>query len=291
MDALHNHELKYPIHPFLQIVVLFALTAVMGLFMGLLTPTLPNNAHLLQSLSQIAMFGISSIVLTVWFYKSPMAFLHCNIRSLPHKAQWLLWSVIIIFIATPAVDFISHWNENLHLPAAWSALETAMRETEIKSRAYLTTLLFSTTPSQLLLNLCVAALIPALCEELFFRGVLQQILQRWTQNIHLSVWITGMIFSLLHWQMFGFFPRWLLGIILGYLFAYSQTLWLSVTAHFINNAIVVVLHHLFSIRLLPVSPSNISFSTSIPIVIISASATIFILIQCYFLYTSKTEKR
>lgn len=291
LSPMHKQELRYAIHPVKQIAVLFALTIILTLCLGLFAPLLSEHQHFLQSLSQILIFGISSVVFAIWFYKTPLRFLQLDIRPLQHKAQWFLWVIIIMFIATPIVDFITQWNENLHLPEAWSAWENAMRDADAKSQTYLTSLLEAKTISKLFLNLFVVAMLPALCEELFFRGVLQQILQRWIKNIHIAIWITGLIFSLFHLQLLGFFPRWLLGIVLGYLFAFSHTIWIPIIAHFINNAILVIFHYLYSIQVLSVQPDEISFSSSTPIVIVSAVATLFILIQCYFLHTSNTEQQ
>lgn len=288
---MYEQELRYAIHPFKQIVILFALTIILTLCVGLVAPLLSNHQHLLQSLSQILVFGLGSMVFTIWFYKTPLRLLQVDLRPVKHKTQWFLWAVIIMFIATPAVDFVTQWNKNLHLPEVWSMWEVAIRQADMKSQAYLTSLLETKNLSGLSLNFFVFAILPALCEELFFRGVLQQILYRWIKNIHFSVWITGFIFSLFHLQMLGFFPRWILGVILGYLFAFSCTLWMPVIAHFLNNAIVVVFHYLYSTQVISIPPNEISFSTSIPIVIISAIATVFILIQCCFLHTSNTEQQ
>jgi len=83
------------------------------------------------------------------------------------------------------------------------------------------------------------ALAPAIFEETLFRGGLQNILQKLTRNPWISIGFTSIIFSLIHFSYYGFLPRVALGVILGLIFYYSQSIWLSIFAHFFNNAIVV----------------------------------------------------
>lgn len=58
----------------------------------------------------------------------------------------------------------------------------------------------------LLMNLFLVAATAAFVEEIFFRGALQQLLERWFRKGHLAVWVTAFIFSAIHLQFFGFFP-------------------------------------------------------------------------------------
>jgi membrane protease YdiL (CAAX protease family) len=85
----------------------------------------------------------------------------------------------------------------------------------------------------------VIALIPAIGEELLFRGVIQGSIFKNT-NIHVAVLLTSIIFSAFHLQFYGFLPRMVLGILLGYSLAWSGSLWLPVLIHFINNGAAVV---------------------------------------------------
>ena len=84
------------------------------------------------------------------------------------------------------------------------------------------------------------AILPAIGEEFLFRGVLQKLFCRLFKSDHLAIWLTAFIFSFFHFQFFGFVPRLILGLIFGYLFYWSGTLWLPVVAHFINNAVPTI---------------------------------------------------
>lgn len=92
----------------------------------------------------------------------------------------------------------------------------------------------------MILNVLIIAVIPAIGEELIFRGVFQRIFYDLFKSGHVAVWITAFVFSAIHFQFFGFVPRFILGLVFGYLFLWSGTLWLPVISHFVNNAVPVI---------------------------------------------------
>jgi membrane protease YdiL (CAAX protease family) len=87
-----------------------------------------------------------------------------------------------------------------------------------------------------ILSMFVLALVPAVFEEMLFRGSLQQIMIALTRNAFAGILITGIFFSAVHLSYYGFLPRLFLGMMLGYIFYFSKNLWLSIIAHFLNNA-------------------------------------------------------
>jgi hypothetical protein len=93
-------------------------------------------------------------------------------------------------------------------------------------------------------NLIIVALLAAVGEELLFRGAMQNIIIEWTKNKHTAVWITAILFSAMHAQFYGFLPRMLLGVVLGYLYIWSGSLWLSMLFHFLNNGLAVLFSYL-----------------------------------------------
>ncbi|MFA5196683.1 MAG: CPBP family intramembrane glutamic endopeptidase, partial [Bacteroidales bacterium] len=90
------------------------------------------------------------------------------------------------------------------------------------------------------INILMIAVLPAIGEEFFFRGVLQRLLGEWFKNVHVAVIVTAVIFSAFHLQFYGFLPRFLLGMFLGYIFYWSGSLWVPIIVHFINNGLAVV---------------------------------------------------
>ena len=69
--------------------------------------------------------------------------------------------------------------------------------------------------------------------------MIQKIFLKWNGKVHLSIWLTALVFSAVHMQFLGFFPRLILGAVLGYMLVWSGSLWLPIVAHFTNNAFAV----------------------------------------------------
>jgi len=97
----------------------------------------------------------------------------------------------------------------------------------------------------LIINIFVIAFLPAVGEEFLFRGVIQKIFISWTKNIHIGIIVTAVIFSAFHFQFSGFIPRFLLGVLFGYMLVWTGKIILTILAHFINNAVAVVFFYLY----------------------------------------------
>ena len=97
--------------------------------------------------------------------------------------------------------------------------------------------------STLFLNLFLVALLPGICEEMVFRGVLQPLIAKSARNVHIGVWVSAFLFSAIHFQFYGFIPRLLLGVYFGYLVIHMGSLWPAILAHFLNNAAAVIGHY------------------------------------------------
>ena len=132
-----------------------------------------------------------------------------------------------------------------------NGIEIWMKNSEEKAKVLTDAFTEGDSLGVLFLNLIVIALLAALSEELFFRGVLQKVLIECTRNKHLGVWIGAIIFSAFHMQFYGFLPRMLMGAFLGYLFLWSGSLWLGIFAHFINNGMAVLIIWLINKNVIP----------------------------------------
>jgi CAAX protease family protein len=148
--------------------------------------------------------------------------------------------IILAFCIFPLTSFTGQLNSGLLLPDWLSGVQEWMEEKEDNANNMIETLIVSNSLGVLILNLFMIAVLPALGEELIFRGVLQKIAYRLFKSGHLAVWVVAFLFSALHFQFFGFIPRFILGLFFGYLFLWGGTLWLPVLAHFVNNAVPVI---------------------------------------------------
>jgi membrane protease YdiL (CAAX protease family) len=86
----------------------------------------------------------------------------------------------------------------------------------------------------------IMAFFPALVEEIFFRGALQNLLERWWKKPLLAILVTSLLFSLIHMSVFLFLSRALLGFVLGLMYQRSKNLWVNIVAHFLNNTVAVI---------------------------------------------------
>jgi len=153
--------------------------------------------------------------------------------------------LLLMIISTPFISWVIESNANMILPEFMSGIEQWMRNSESQAEELTRAFLTFNGVGSLFYILVIVAVVPAIGEELLFRGVLQKIFISWTKNPHIGIWLTAILFSALHMQFFGFFPRLLLGLMFGYIFYWSESLWLPILGHFINNGSVVVASYFY----------------------------------------------
>lgn len=166
-----------------------------------------------------------------------------NYFSLPEATDILL-VFILGFCLFPITSYTGGLNLEMHLPHWLSGVEKWMAEKENNTDQVMNILMSPGTLRAMIFNLFMVAVLPAIGEELIFRGIFQKILSDLFKSGHAAIWVTAFLFSALHFQFFGFLPRFILGLVFGYLFFWSGTLWLPVMSHFLNNAVSVVVIYL-----------------------------------------------
>src|SRR5690606_10916593 len=160
--------------------------------------------------------------------------------SAPNPRMLIILTLAIMLVSSPFLELTSTINKQMQLPDFLSKLETWMQVKELEMAKITESLLSVSNIYGLLGNLLVIAVIPAIGEELLFRGCLQPIFHRWFKNIHAAIWVTAIIFSAIHVQFYGFFPRMLMGAVFGYMLYWGKSIWLPIIAHFVNNATAVI---------------------------------------------------
>ena len=156
----------------------------------------------------------------------------------------ILLVALIMIMAIPFINFMAEWNSKLSFPESLSNIENFMKTAEKDAEKLTLAFLKADGIGTLFINLFVIALIPAVGEELLFRGIFQRIFTDWTRNAHVGVWIAAFLFSAMHFQFYGFVPRMLMGAFFGYLLVWSKNIWLPIAAHFVNNAFAVTAFYL-----------------------------------------------
>lgn len=236
----------------------------------------------IQVISQIGLFVIPSVAFAYLVHRKVFDYLKLNVGfSLPQ----LIISVVIIYISLPFFSWLGALNQQMVLPEFLSGVEEWMKSTEESAAQQISAFLNVKTIWGILFNLFMIALIPGIGEELLFRGVLIRLFKNWFGNIHLAILISSILFSALHMQFYGFLPRFALGMLLGYTFVWTSSLWIPIILHFLNNASILIFF--YAQRSTEVAEKNIeSFgsSDSIIVIILSTFSTAFLL---YYLYQQK----
>jgi len=157
-----------------------------------------------------------------------------------HQIQWIL---LLAFSGLLLNGALSSLTELIPISNNFRAWADRLEDSYKKAITAMTQM---HSISDLLLNLLAVALIPAFVEELYFRGALQKTLKNWSGRPFVAIVMTAIIFSAFHFSYFGFLSRMGLGIVLGYVFEYTKSIWLTILMHFINNGVAVVA--LYSVR-------------------------------------------
>lgn len=204
---------------------------------------LPNRDGLvgmkwLQLLQSVATFLLPALAGAYLWSNTPMQWLHLN-----SKPSWqeALAAVVVMLLAIPGINLMSAWNQQMVLPEWMSGIEQWMRMQEDAAAQLTEQFLRVDTVGGLLVNIGLMALLPAVGEELTFRGVVQGM---FTRNKHVAIWATAAIFSFVHMQFYGFLPRMLLGAMFGYMLWWTGSLWVPMLMHFVNNCAAVVVAYL-----------------------------------------------
>ncbi len=230
------------------LTVLASLLASVVLIFG----TMAQGSGVAAGQANAMFLKITQLIITVVTFFVPVLLLSkmCGIKSATFvKADKrfalpvLLLVVVVIVSIQPFMNATAEWFSGWSLPSSFSWLERSLKEMEKQNLDLVSRFLDVHSIGGLLFNILVVAIAPAICEEFFFRGGLQQVLAE-KMNRHSAIWLTAIIFSAVHMEVSGFLPRVVLGACFGYLFVWTGTIWLPVIAHFINNLGGVVIEYL-----------------------------------------------
>lgn len=208
---------------------------------------------LIQAVSHSFTFLIPSVI--YWRWSEQHRVEEFVRRPLP---SFLLLGVACLAVLAfmPLNSLIIEWNNSVHLPQGLFRVESWMRRKE-QELATMTQFLteFKSLP-KLLVAMTVMAIIPAIGEEVLFRGIIQRKIFHKIGDMHISIWLTAAIFSATHLQFLGFIPRMLLGAMFGYMYAWSRNLWTPIFAHFVNNAATLLMVYLSNQQLISMNVEN-----------------------------------
>ena len=303
-NELNGRPSRHYIMSLIYILVLVALGfVVVGPFIGFFISLLfypGTTEELLVAIQspadhpdvKLPLFIIQGFVTLVGLILTPMLILRRYQTSLREffsvrSFDWVPFAmtafIVVVFIGVNS--WFAEWNHNINFPDGFEEWARAREDAAAEMTQVLTTL---SNSGELLIAILVIAILPAIGEEIVFRGLIQNELYRGTRNVHLSIWIAAMLFSAIHFQFYGFVPRLLLGALFGYLYYWSGNLWLAIFGHFINNGASVVAMYYYQQGAFEFDMES-QEALPLPAVLLSAALTTGLL---YFFYKYfETRKR
>jgi membrane protease YdiL (CAAX protease family) len=204
-------------------------------------PLLVQGLIVAQIISEFGTFILPAIVFAFLASRKRLDYLSLNRLG---KMSTLLLGGLLMWCALPLINIMSEWNSHMVLPPFMSSIENWMKNAQQTADKLTEAFMAHQSFSGMLVSLFMIGVLAPIAEELFFRAVLQKIMIKWTNSIHWGVWISGILFSALHFEFYGFLPRMLMGVYLGYLFVWSGSIWVPIFAHFLNNGTAVIFQYL-----------------------------------------------
>lgn len=241
-------------------------------------PTYVAASKLIQIVGSIGTFIIPAFLFSYLFAGD--LYSYYGFRNPVGKIPLLL-TVLMMVSVIPLINYTAEINLRMEVPI--QALDRILRALEGEAEKMMVAFTATKTLWGLLVNLLMIGVIAAVGEELIFRGVLQRLMIGMVKNVHLGIVITAILFSAFHFQFFSFLPRFVLGLVLGYLMYYGRSIWYPIVAHFVNNAMGVIYYYFSSRGSADDMLEEIGTSTLIPVAaVISLALFIFFVVLWYY---------
>lgn len=231
-------------------IFLLAALLIIGLIVSVIVAVAITflNGHV----SELNILRISQISSQLFTFVLPPLLYACLVKEKPMKSlsfcktplPYFIIGFVMMYAITPLNNVFGVWNAGLELPESMAALEEMMKNMQESATQLTDKMLNISDISGLIINLFMIAGLAAFGEELLFRSLLQPFLIKICKNAHLGIFLASAIFSFIHFEFYGFLPRLVLGLLLGYMFFYSKSIWVPMLMHFANNATAVVIYYL-----------------------------------------------
>lgn len=266
----------------LERIFILAALIIIGLILSLIVSVLTTMAgrgftelnvlRISQISSQLLTFIFPPILYALLVKEKPLTTLGFKNA----KILWFLTGLFMIYSIMPLNSVLGEWNASIQLPESMSDIERMMKDLQERASEITDKMLNVNNICGLIINLIMIAGLAAFGEELLFRSLLQTSLIKICKNAHVGIFIASAIFSFIHFEFYGFIPRLVLGLLLGYMYYYSRSIWIPMTMHFANNSTVVILYYLNNKGITNIDIDTFGKSdTTILILSIIVTATLF----------------
>lgn len=240
-----------------------------------------NSLRFMQISSQIFTFVLPPIVYALLIKENPFKSLGFNKTTI----TWLFLGVAMMYAILPLNSVFAEWNANIKFPDSMTDFERLLQDMQERATEIMERFVNVTSIGGLILNLFMIAGLAALGEELLFRSIIQTSLIKVCRNAHIGIIIASAIFSIIHMEFYGLLPRFVLGMLLGYMYYYSRSIWIPIAMHFANNGTIVFLYYLNNIGTINIDVESFG-KTNIFVLILSIIAMIAL-----FWFTIKLNKK
>ena len=260
------------------------LTAYISIFMILGNGGNEVDTYVILQIDPITLLVAQGLVATLLFIGVSALFIGVALKIpfsefFPKVSLTTTGLTILISISFMVVNTaFGEWNMNLDFGNSDFAEWARGSEEQLKVLTEHLTNFISF--SHFILAFLVVAIIPAIGEELLFRGLIQNLFAKAFANHHVAIWVTGFIFAAIHMQFFGMLPRMFLGVLFGYLYHWSGKLSVAMIGHLVNNGLALIALYLVQNNEIEVSPEQMEEAMPWPVVLIFAVIS-FILIRSF----------
>ena len=205
-----------------------------ALMKAMFAPENVGMARIIQVLATLALLFIPAVLWSIVSNGKNIFWLGFN-RYI--NGFQLLLGFMLIFTASFAASPLADLTKAVvaHFPK----IDAMANNMEILYNKQAAALANITNWQDYVIGLFIMAFFPAMFEEVFFRGAVQNLFTKWWRNPLLAIIVTAFIFSLVHMSIYLFLSRMLLGFVLGLMYHQTKNIWVNIVAHFINNGIVL----------------------------------------------------
>jgi len=188
-----------------------------------------------QILSVIMLLVLPSITLAYLYKKEVWSFF--NLKEVPSLKMVLLVLGLIVS-ANLFLNLLIDLNALIPLPDGLAEKFQLMHDAAVNGQKNFLTF---NNIFEFILVFFTISILPAITEEMYFRGVLMRTLLDMKIGFVHAIVISSFLFALIHFEFYYLLPIFFMGVILGYIYYRTKNLWLSILAHFFNNGFILIL--------------------------------------------------
>lgn len=219
------------VYIFVALIANFVSFQLWGTSLALIEPSATMSPDeiaaykLSQFMYQIGAFLVPPLFLLLITRQNVWSFFNLN---KPVAKIGMVWILGFLILSIPASSFLYELLQGVEWP-------DALEKSEALNGDLMEQLLAGSGMLSLVSNMIMFALVPAIVEEIFFRGLVQRLVHNFSGNGHWAVIVSATSFALIHGQASGILGFLLMGFVLGYLYQFTGNLRLTMIFHFLNN--------------------------------------------------------